>query len=437
MTRETLGVWFENDRVGTLWREKPETGADLPPFGFTYSPEWVENGFRLSRNCYLQEEPFEPGETEIVSFFVNLLPEADQLERMATSARLSRGDVFGLLREYGGDCAGAFSILPGEATPSSQTGYQSLDDDELRELIEMRGVVPRKDEDDEARPRLSLAGAQAKSPVFISEDGVISLPRGTSPSSHILKFASANYPGLLVNELFMLRLARNIGLNTVDASLQWLDDEHPYLAVQRYDRFWQGGELLRLHQQDLCQAQDLRDWEKYENNKDPAISPVSFASCLQAVRDITTSPLADSDQLLDWQLFNVLTGNADSHAKNASLVQVSHRDDLWHLAPFYDLVCVRLYADLNHGLALGVGQCYDPFAIREEHIVKFARDINMNARHVKERFVELADVIEGVVEPTIGEVIAEAGPHEELLDSIATIIGELCRNVRSNIRIGQ
>jgi len=407
----------------------PRNRAELPPFGFTYTPEWAESGFRLSQHCYLQNEPFPAGAEEIRSFFSNLLPEGGARERIASNARLSRSDVFGLLREYGGDCAGAFSILPEELAPAKEAGYKALSDHELRQLIEMRGVVPVNGVG--PRSRLSLAGAQAKCPVFINERGQIALPQGAAPSSHILKFASNDYPGLLLNELFMLRLAAAVGLDTVAAELHWLDDEHPYLAVSRYDRIQQNGRLSRLHQQDLAQAQDLMDWAKYENRDDPEISHVSFSSCLEAVREASSVPIIDAQRLLDWQLFNLLTGNADAHAKNASLVQQTYREDLWALAPFYDLVCVRVYPAITHELALSMGGCFDPLALTIDNVNRFAAASGFKSGYVVKRLEAIAERIEMELMPVLEESIEAAGRDDPILDEIVVTIQQLCGYIKN------
>lgn len=55
-------------------------------------------------------------------------------------------------------------------------------------------------------------------------------------------------------------------------------------------------------------------------------------------------------QLQPWVMFNYLTGNADAHAKNLSVL-IDERG--FRLAPFYDLLCVRAYGDA--GLALFIG----------------------------------------------------------------------------------
>ena len=125
---------------------------------------------------------------------------------------------------------------------------------------------------------------------------------------------------------------RTVGLDTI-------------ALVKRYDRYLgDDSRILRIHQEDFCQALGYSSREKYEGEGGP-----SFARCCRLVREISAAPLDDLEGLLQWQIFNVLAGNSDGHAKNLSLLYML--DGAIRLAPFYDLVPTRAIANLNHDLA--------------------------------------------------------------------------------------
>ncbi|MDZ7621127.1 MAG: HipA domain-containing protein, partial [Candidatus Competibacteraceae bacterium] len=63
----------------------------------------------------------------------------------------------------------------------------------------------------------------------------------------------------------------------------------------------------------------------------------SFAQCYQLVRDACSEPAMDTQHLLRWQIFNVLVGNSDGHAKNLSLLHLLNGET--RLAPFY-MICI-------------------------------------------------------------------------------------------------
>ncbi len=46
--------------------------------------------------------------------------------------------------------------------------------------------------------------------------------------------------------------------------------------------------------------------KKYQDSGGP-----SFADCYQLVRDASTDPVIDTQNLLRWQIFNVVAGNSD------------------------------------------------------------------------------------------------------------------------------
>ncbi len=93
--------------------------------------------------------------------------------------------------------------------------------------------------------RISLAGVQDKLAVVVNPSGRIGLPRGTTPSTHILKPASTErrgrrgdrlaYPALVANEAMCLTLARHAGIEVPELQVLNVDDE-PALLIARYDR---------------------------------------------------------------------------------------------------------------------------------------------------------------------------------------------------------
>jgi len=71
--------------------------------------------------------------------------------------------------------------------------------------------------------------------------------------------------------------------------------------------------------------------QKYQEYGGPTL-----ADCFHLLRDVCKPPAQSLQQLLRWQIFNVLVGNSDGHAKNVSLLQDAKGK--WRIAPAYDLV---------------------------------------------------------------------------------------------------
>ena len=332
-----LNVWHEQSLVGQLRRNT------IGAIGFRYDPKWLTGGFAVSRSLPLAVREFAPEEGTAQLWFANLLPEGAVREHIVRDLKLPNTD-FDLLRAIGGECAGALSILPVDRQPSGQRQYRPLTEKDLADLATRRGQIYAVWPADE-HPRLSLAGAQDKCPILVRDDQYF-LPQGEAPSSHILKFELADY--------------RHLPLPVVDITLRSIGKTR-YAQIARYDRLSdERGEVQRLHQEDFCQALGYGHEKKYQEHGGP-----SFAQCYRLVQETSSEPAIDVQHLLRWQIFNVLAGNSDGHAKNLSLLHLP--DDATRLAPFYDLVCTRAIERIDYHLAFDVGGERNPSVITSAH----------------------------------------------------------------------
>lgn len=141
--------------------------------------------------------------------------------QVALATGISAANDYKLLERFGGDVAGAVTLLPsqesaGQPRPGSLKPLSPERLDEILTQLPQRPLAV----DEKGEVRLSLAGAQSKLPVVETEGG-FALPHGPgNPTTHILKPEPARFPGLVANELFCMRLAREAGLQvaTVDPS---------------------------------------------------------------------------------------------------------------------------------------------------------------------------------------------------------------------------
>jgi len=370
---DLLDVYLNQDLAGQLEESR---GKLL----FTYQQAWLESDrfIPLSVTMGPQREAFPDEITR--PFFENLLPEGEIRGAIAKLKQLSERNTFGLLGEIGGDCAGAISLWPHGEKPRNEEGYAALGDARLAKVLAGMAKRPLIAIDDELR--LSLAGAQNKLPVHY--DGKqLSLPRGGSPSSHILKPGARGFDHMPANENFCMHLAGALEL-PVPASMILRKSEALYL-VERYDRVrTSSGSLTRIHQIDFCQALNLPSQKKYEQEGGP-----SLAACFEVVTNFSTEPARDRLHLISWVIFNYLIGNADAHAKNLSLLIT--RDGI-SLAPFYDLVSTAIYRDLTDKLALKIGDENRPDWIQKRHWERLAEVSDANPRIIWQRIAELAEL---------------------------------------------
>ena len=210
------------------------------------------------------------------------------------------------------------------------------------------------------------------------------LPRRESPSSHILKFELPDYRHLPAYETFSTLLAGAIGLPVVDIRLRSIAATR-YALIERYDRHKdQRNQIARLHQEDFCQALGFGHERKYQEDGGP-----SFADCYRLVQDVSSDPANDLQHLLRWQIFNVLAGNSDGHAKNLSLLYQPNGEI--RLAPFYDLVCTRAIERIDYHLALSVGEERNPSIVSLKHWDALARQCGLRPRFLQGQIKDVAN----------------------------------------------
>jgi serine/threonine-protein kinase HipA len=370
-TESKLDVYFKVSLVGHLWLDEHRH------FVFRYDAGWLKQkgAIPLSLSLPLREEPFIDDRAR--SFFTNLLPEAEIRKMIARQLGISEQNDFALLREIGGDCAGAVSVLPEGVPPLEKPGYRELDEDELHEIITELPTRPFLV--GEKGVRLSLAGAQNKLPIYM-EGTRIFIATGNAPSSHILKPPIQGLDETVDNEAFCMMLASRMDLAVPKVTIRQGRDR--LYIVERFDRGKNNdGKILRLHQEDFCQALNVPPDQKYESEGGP-----SLARCFELLKEESVSPAADQKALLSWVIFNFLIGNADAHAKNLAIIYTEQGP---RLAPFYDLISTRVYPDLINKFAMRIGGENRPDWIQPRHWERFSEDVNIRPRLVLQTLTEM------------------------------------------------
>lgn len=363
-----LSVWWQQHLVGRV------SLTSVERMEFAYAAEWLNSAVAFPISLSLPLSPETYGEAAH-SFFANLLPEADVRARLCQRLKVTPGNDFELLRLIGGECAGALTLSDSPPTANfSEDDYRLIAPEQLRvwSLANTPDVFSSTVGRDGVR--LSLAGAQDKLPVRISGQQ-ISLPLEQAPSTHLLKFASPYFKYLPENEYLLGRLASRMGLPVPQAELLRPDNGGTILVVERYDRRLEKSEIQRLHQEDFCQALGRSPLRKYQKEGGPR-----HAELAEIIRIHGSLPLADLRLLARWAIFNWLMGNCDAHAKNVSLLLSPLRGT--RLAPFYDLVCTRVYKPLDRNLAMSFGDQFEPGQVIRRDLEAYAKEIQMGSNLV-------------------------------------------------------
>ncbi|MFR0639422.1 HipA domain-containing protein [Arthrobacter sp. LS16] len=309
----------------------------------------------LSVRLPVRQEPYPTVATDI--FLAGLLPEDPIRTSLANSARVAPGDIYGMLRAYGRECAGATQVL--DSSDSQLSGQDVLwrTPDELPIDLAELPTAPLGTSIDR-RVRVSLGGVQGK--LLVVKDGDrIGVPIDGRPSTHILKPArlkedgSELWPGIAQLETFALKLLNHTQLiaNGVEAAeAEVLDIQgRKAILVRRYDREVapDTGVVRRIHQEDFCQVLGIT--AKYQQVAHGSPNLVQVA---EALKTHASKPLPEIIKLLKMLACNMAIGNCDMHARNISLLL--QRNGV-SLAPAYDVVPTAVWPDLDRELSLRIG----------------------------------------------------------------------------------
>jgi serine/threonine-protein kinase HipA len=415
---KSLDVYLQSDLVGHL---SQDTGGQMH---FQYVESWLDGSGAapLSQSLPLRKERF--SQKECRGYFGGILPEAGNREIVARNLGISARNDFAMLKEIGGECAGAVTFVPtGDRLPENRNSHRTLSSSELAAVL--RELRKRPLLAGQERIRQSLAGAQDKVAVCLCGDE-ISLSLDGAPSTHVLKPAVERFEGVVQNESLCMRLAAAIGLPTAKVEARSVEGMD-YLLVERYDRFYRKDSihepvLQRLHQEDFCQALGIFSEMKYQNEGGP-----SLKQCFALLRKVSSAPAVDLARLLDAVIFNYLVGNNDAHGKNFSLLYCGLGTDDPHvgLAPLYDILSTVYYPELSRTMAMKLGGEYSSAKVWPHNFEQLAEDAGLEKSLVIGRVAEMVEEIRTVL-PQI--------PSDEISSSIAARILERCERIQKRFQ---
>jgi len=330
-----LRVLLNNRLVGCLLKEPG--GA----ISFRYDESWLSwsNTFPISMSLPLREDGFRGD--RVVAVFENLLPDSEELRRRVAEKVGAKGvDAYSLLFQIGRDCVGALQFLPDDDDAVYETSGikgELIDDEGIEQLLKTLARAPLGlGEDKEFR--ISVAGAQEKT-ALLYHKGKWRKPHGATPTTHILKTQigtlqnGIDLSNSVENEYYCLKLMSAFGLPTAAAEIR-VFGKTTALVIERFDRKWTDeGRLLRLPQEDFCQALSVPPGLKYQSLGGPGI--IEGLNLLKG----SDTPTEDQKSFLKAQVLFWLIGATDGHAKNFSIYL--GRGGRFRLTPVYDVLTAQ------------------------------------------------------------------------------------------------
>lgn len=332
-----LQVWMNGERVGA-W-QRPRAGSHR----FVYAESWVRSahGRPLSLSLPITSTRTLTG-PEVEHWFDNLLPDAEHIRRrIARRFRTGSAAAFDLLQAIGRDCVGAVQLLPTGATPDGfdRLAYDVLDGDAVERLLRRSSDdLEIEDRGDPGDLRISIAGAQEKT-ALLKVGSAWCRPHGATPTTHILKLPLGLVGGRrldlshsVANEWLCGELLRALGLPVARSEIVTFGST-TVLAVERFDRQWTDSPspwIVRIPQEDFCQALGVHPDDKYESRGGPGIG-----TCV-ALLARSERPQADVQRFLLAQLAFWLLAATDGHAKNFSIFL--QPGGPYRMTPLYDVL---------------------------------------------------------------------------------------------------
>ena len=397
--RIPLYVFLNNRLVGRLTKET--SGATT----FTYDPSWIswEYAVPISISLPLREDRYIGAQVSAV--FENLLPDSDAIRKhVAERVGASGIDAYSLLAKIGRDCVGALQFVPEEYDIDLTFAIHGtiITEEEIEGMLRNLVIAPLgmgRDIDF----RISIAGVQEKT-ALLFRDGQWLKPSGTTPTTHIFKTQIGHLPNgidlsnSIENEFYCLKIMESFGLSVNKAHIQTFG-ETKALVVERFDRLWtKDGRLLRVPQEDCCQALSVPPTLKYQDQGGPGI--VDIMTLLKG----SDEPLNDQISFLKCQIIFWLIGATDGHAKNFSIfITPSGR---YRLTPFYDVLTAQPSFDTRHiemkqfRLAMSVGRArhYKVNEILGRHFVQTGESSRLSKSVIHTIFQDIVESIPYVFE---------------------------------------
>lgn len=419
MTVNELTAVMNGVAIGTVTRER--SGR----LNFAYAEEWRRHPDAIPLSLSMPLVRVVHPHVAIDAFLWGLLPDNEQtLARWASGFHVSARNAFGLLAHIGEDCAGAVQFVPPDRLQTLQSTVAEdiswLDEAEIGERLRALRQDPSATRRATDHGQFSLAGAQPKTALLLRE-GHWGVPAGRTPTTHILKPPTAAFDGHAENEHFCLSLARRVGLPVAQSELHRFDGE-PAIVVTRFDRIELQGRLLRVHQEDLCQALAALPTRKYQSDGGPG--PLAI---IEVLRTHSSAPSRDVDTFIDALAFNWLIAGTDAHAKNYALL--FGRGGRIRLAPLYDLGSALPYSALRQdklAMAMKIGNTYRLRDIRRHHWESLLRDARVDVEAALARITGMAEALPDHASD-LAKNMRDGGFDHPIMQQLPTLLADSSR----------
>jgi len=409
-----LNVFMNGILIGRL--EKKKNGG----LTFGYDQTWLNTpGARpISLSLPLVDKKF-IGDV-VYNFFDNLLPDNPQTRaRIQARFHIQTDQPFDLLASIGKDCIGAIQLIDSEKQSTiKQISYHPLNNTEMAFLLHQIQHYPLGMIETEDDFRISIAGAQEKS-AFLFWNGQWNIPLDTTPTTHIFKLPigfiqhqSIDLRDSCENEWLCSQIAMAFGLPVAQCTIQYFEHTK-VLIVERFDRRLanDGTWIMRIPQEDMCQALGISPNLKYQADGGPGIAEI------MRLLLGSTKPENDRDTFYRAQVLFWLLAAIDGHAKNFSIrIEDSGK---YHLAPLYDimsaypLIATKQLHEKKIKMAMalkGENNHYHWHNIQRRYFLQTAKAANYSVKKAELILDEMLEQVDSVIQH-VSENLSQSFPR--------------------------
>ena len=362
-------------------------------------------------------------------FVTGLLPENDEaLAAIATRFGADRRDPLSMLEAIGLDCPGAvqFCAENGVTDALARTGGAAAVTDshiearlaELDTNAAASWMMPGE--------HWSLPGTQQKFALRY-EGGVWCETHGSEPTTHIVKPGIRRVRAQALAEHVTMTAARRLGVPTAITQFVEFKSESA-IVIERFDRVRREGAVVRLHQEDLCQALDIG--EKYEDRGGPSAARIARLVSDSAAR--ASDAEANVRVFVDMVIFNTVVGAPDAHARNFAVMLDG---DSVRLAPMFDSATALGHATTGvRKAAMSIGGEFELDRLTWHNWELFANDVGVDTKHVRDRVLHFASEAPAAFEKTLGEV--DHPEAAELKQRLTAPLAALAAHMAASVKRG-
>ena len=396
-----LKIYMNGLDIGQL--EKTKTGA----LYFSYSESWLNMPGARPVSLSLPLVAFRYSGEAVYNFFDNLLPDNPNIRtRIQAKFKARSNHPFDLLAHIGKDCIGALQIVSEERLKfQKKIEYLPASIKKIAYILRNNESAPLGMMDEAKDFRLSLAGVQEKA-AFLYHDNRWCIPINQTPTTHIFKLPigriahqQLDLSNSCENEWLCGQIAAAFGFKTAQSEIKYFEDIKVLIA-ERFDRMLADDKswIIRLPQEDMCQALGYSSNLKYQSDGGPGVKEV-MKFLLGAEDSSEARNTFFKAQILFW-----LLGAIDGHAKNFSIF--IRPEGRFELTPLYDILSAYpMIADkqlssrqIKMAMALlGKNVHYQWYYCKRSHFIDTAKHCGYSAKVAESLLDEMLSKVEDII----------------------------------------